>query len=361
LKTKEERNMTGIPKKMKALVLTAPGEFEIGEVDTPKPGPHETLVRVGAVAICGSDPGVVEGVKFKGLWPPGYPFIPGHEWAGTVEQLGENATRFKVGDRVAAEAHKGCGYCRNCMIGRYNLCENYGNMETGHRHYGFTTQGGYAEYVVASENAIHHIGDMPFDEATNVDTAGTALHSVKRGRVAPGEDICVFGPGAIGLLCFQFGLAAGAARGFVVGRRHRLALAKEMGAIPIDYEQFDDPVEEIKRQTDGKGVDVAIDCAGKPKTVQQCLAVVKKGGRVVITGFPGNVDLDTTDVVMREIDVLGVRADPNTAEELIPLINNGAIKIKPMITHHFPLEKFGNALETFTKKLDNAVKVIVEP
>jgi L-iditol 2-dehydrogenase len=108
-------------------------------------------------------------------------------------------------------------------------------------------------------------------------------------------------------------------------------------------------------------VDVAIDCAGAPKTVQQCLAATKKGGRVVCTGFPGMVDFNITDVVMREIDVLGVRADPNTCEEVIPLINNGTIKIRPMLTHHFPLERFGEALETFIKKLDQAVKVIVEP
>jgi L-iditol 2-dehydrogenase len=352
--------MTQIPKNMKALVLTGPGTFEIRKVDTPAPGREETLVKVEAIAICGTDPAIVEGVKFKGLWPPGYPFIPGHEFAGTVVQLGEHAARFKVGDRVAAEAHKGCGFCRNCMIGRYNICENYGKLDKGHRHYGFTVPGGYAEYVAVSERSLHHIGDMPFDEATDVDTAATALQAVKRGRVSVGEDICVFGPGAIGLLCFQIGLASGAARGFVVGRKHRLALAKDLGAIPIDYERFEDPVAEIKRLTDGKGVDVAIDCAGKPKTVQQCLAAVKKGGRVVVTGFPGTFELNITDVVMREIDVLGVRADPNTAEEVIPLINTGVVKIKPMITHRFPLEKFGQALETFNGRLDNAIKVVIE-
>jgi len=346
---------------MKALVLTGPGQFEVREVDAPKPGPHEALAKVAAVAICGSDPAVVEGAKFKGLWPPGYPFIPGHEWSGVVVGLGEGTTGFKIGDRVAAEAHKGCGFCRNCMVGRYNLCENYGKPESGHRHYGFLVQGGYAEYVAVSDRAIHHIGDMPFDEATNVDTAATALHAVKRGRVSPGEDLCVFGPGAVGLLCFQFGLAMGAARGFVVGRRHRLALAEQMGAVPIDYEVFEDPVAEVRKRTNGKGVDVAIDCAGQAKTVQQCLAAVKKGGRVVLNGFSGNVELSVTDVVMREIDLLGVRADPNTAEEAIPLINNGSVKIRPMITHRFPLEKFGQALETFVKKLDNAVKVIIEP
>ncbi len=353
--------MSQLPKTMKALVLTGPGEFAIREVPTPVPGPQEALVKVGAIAICGTDPAIVEGVKFKGLWPPAYPFTPGHEWAGTVVATGDGAVRFKVGDRVAAEAHKGCGFCRNCMTGRYTLCENYGNVAAGHHHYGFTVPGGYAEYVVASERAIHHVGDMPFAVATNVDTAATALHAVKRGRVAAGEDICVFGPGAVGLLCFQLALAAGAARGFVVGRRHRLAMAQEMGAIAIDYEQFADPIAEIKRQTGGKGVDVAIDCAGKPETIQQCLAVVKKGGRVVNTGFSGNVEFNMTDMVMREIDVLGVRADPNTCEEVIPLINNGKIRIAPMITHRFPLEQFADALQTFNGRLDNAIKVVIEP
>ena len=353
--------MADIPQKMKAVVLTGPGEFEIKEVETPVPGPGEVLVKVGAIAICGSDPQVLEGVKFKGFWPPSYPFIMGHEWAGTVVKPGPEALRFKEGDRVAAEAHKGCGWCRNCMVGRYNLCENYGDMASGHRHYGFTTQGGYAEYAVASEKALHDIGDMPFDEATDIDTAGTSMQAVKRGRVSAGEDICVFGPGAIGLLCLQIGMACGAARGFMVGRRHRLALAEELGAIPIDYEKYEDPVEEIKKRTNGKGVDVAIDCAGSAKTVNQCLEATKKGGRVVLSGFAGVVDFNITDVVMREIDVLGVRADPNTCDEVIPLINNGAVKIKPMLTHHFPLDKFGEAMDTFTQKLDNAVKVIIEP
>ncbi len=353
--------MTDIPQTMKAVVLTKPGEFEIREVETPAPGPQEVLVKVGAIAMCGSDPAIVEGVKFKGLWPPGYPFIAGHEWAGGVVQTGPNCYQFKAGDRVAAEAHKGCGFCRNCLTGRYNICENYGKLDTGHRHYGFTTQGGYAEYVVASERSVHDIGDIPFDEATNVDTAATALQAIKRGRIAVGEDVCVFGPGAIGLLCFQVARASGAGRVFMVGRRHRLALAEQLGAIPIDYEKVEDPVEGLKQATGGRYVDVALDCAGTPKTVQQCLSSVKKGGRVVCTGFPGSLEFNITDVVMREIDILGVRADPNTCDEVIPLIQTGTLKIKPMISHHFPLEKFGDALETFSKKLDKAVKVIIEP
>ncbi len=350
-----------IPKKMKALILQDVGKFKIETIDVPQPADDEVLARVKAVAICGTDPKIVKGV-FKGLWPKSYPAIIGHEWAGEIVQTGRAVTRVKVGDRVAGEPHKGCGYCKMCMTGRYNLCENYGNLEAGHRHYGFTAPGAYAQYIACSEKTVHKIADsVTFEEATNVDTAGTALHGVKRARITPGEDVAVMGPGAVGLLSFQFARALGAGRVFVIGRKHRLQLAKQMGAIGIDYEQGD-PVKQVKDQTGGKGVEVAIECAGTVESVQQAVAMTRKGGRVVLNGFPpAPVELPITQIVMDEKDLLGVRADPNTCEEAIPLIASGAVKIKPMITHVFPLEEFEKALKIFSERLEGAVKVIVQP
>jgi len=346
---------------MKALILKGVDQFEIGEVDTPEPDEGEVLARVEAVAICGTDPKIIKGA-FKGLWPKSYPAIIGHEWAGVVVKVGKNAFGFKVGDRVAGEPHKGCGYCRNCMTGRYNICENYGNLESGHRHYGFTAPGAYAQYIACSIKTVHHIPDnISFEEATNVDTAATALHGVKRGRIIPGDDVAVFGPGAVGLLSFQFARAIGAGRVFVIGRRHRLELAEKMGAIGVDFEK-DDPVDRIKKFTGGKGVDVAIDCAGTVQSVQQAVAMTKKGGRIVMNGFPpAPVELPITQIVLDEKDLLGVRADPNTCEEAISLIANGTIKIKPMISHVFPLDQFEKALKVFSERLEGAIKVIIKP
>jgi L-iditol 2-dehydrogenase len=353
--------MEPVPKKMKALMLYDADKYQIETVDVPHPAEDEVLARVRAVAICGTDPKIVKGV-FKGLWPKSYPAIIGHEWAGEIVQTGRSVRRVQVGDRVAGEPHKGCGYCRNCMIGRYNLCENYGNLEAGHRHYGFTAPGAYAEYIVCSERTVHKIPpSITFEEGTNVDTAGTALHGVKRGKLLPGEDVAVIGPGAVGLLSFQFAKALGAGRVFVIGRKHRLQLAREMGAIGVDYEQGD-PVTQVKDQTGGKGVDMAIDCAGAAESVQQAVAMTKKGGRIVMNGFPPKpVELNITQIVMEEKDLLGVRADPNTCEEAIPLIASGAVKIKPMITHVFPLDEFERALQVFSGRLEGAVKVIVKP
>ena len=141
---------------MRALVLTSPGEFEIQTVAVPRPGPHEVLCKVGAVAICGSDPEIVRG-DLAGTWPPAYPFTPGHEWAGEVVADRPGVVDLAPGDRVAGQAHCGCGTCANCMEGRYTICENYGRPEAGHRHYGFITTGAYAQYAVLSVKSVNRM------------------------------------------------------------------------------------------------------------------------------------------------------------------------------------------------------------
>src|SRR6056297_3131207 len=109
-----QNNKTIVPDKMNALVLTSPGEFEVLETPVLHPGPGEVLCRIRAVAICGSDPEIIRG-DLAGIWPPEYPFTPGHEWAGEIAAVGPGVSKFSVGDRVAGEAHNGCGYCSNCL------------------------------------------------------------------------------------------------------------------------------------------------------------------------------------------------------------------------------------------------------
>src|SRR5436309_16059832 len=119
--TAVDRVAESIPVTMQALVLTGVRQFEIRELTTPQPGRNEVLCRVDSVAISGTDLHIVEG-RFPGRWPRSYPFTPGHEWSGTVVQLGDGADLFgwQLGDRVAGTSHAGCGFCRMCTIGRYN-------------------------------------------------------------------------------------------------------------------------------------------------------------------------------------------------------------------------------------------------
>ncbi len=353
-----------IPQRMRALVLTNPGEFEIQEVPVPVPGPYEVLCRVRGVAICGSDPEIIRG-DLAGSWPPSYPFTPGHEWAGEVVALGENVLNFETGDRVAGEPWKGCGYCINCLEGRYNLCENYGKQETGFRHYGFISPGAYAQYNVYS---IKSISKMPpqisFLEGALVDTAGVALHGLKLTGITPGGTVAIIGPGPIGLLAMRLARCMGAAKIIVVGRGSRLEAAGRLGAdLLIDFERVD-PVEAVRAAANGSGVNEAFECSGAKGTFNQAVRMVKAGGRVALLGVPEGEFMEPLPfkyICRNEIAIFASKADPNTKCKIISLISSGQLLVKDLITHTFPLEEFEKALDTFVNRRDGAVKVVIEP
>jgi L-iditol 2-dehydrogenase len=354
--------------KMNALVLTGPGSFEMREVPVPEANGDEVLCRVRAVAICGTDPKIVKGA-YAGMWPPSYPFIIGHEWAGEVVALGPGvaassrlAQNLAPGTRVAGEAHKGCGQCANCLAGHYTICENYGDLSAGHRHYGFTAQGAYAPYVLSCAKSLHALPDgLSFAEGAMLDTAGVALQGVRRGRVGVGDTVVVTGPGPVGNLTFQYARAAGAEKVIMVGRGARLALAECMGALPVDYES-EDVVERVRELSGGQGAEVVIECAGTKQACAWAVAMTKKGGRLVMNGLPAEpVEIPWAKIVLDEIDMLGVRANPNTSVPALALIATGAVQAAPILTHTFPLSSFGEALATFVERQDGAMKVVLEP
>ncbi len=344
-------------------MLTAPRLFEVRDVPRPEPGQNEVLCRVRAIAICGTDAEIVEG-GFAGRWPRSYPFIPGHEWSGEVVAAGSVAAQngFIPGTRVAGTSHSGCGHCRMCRIGRYNLCFNYGREDLGHRQYGHYTQGAYAEYVVHTIKSVFKIpDDMPFDTAALCDTASIALHSVKRPGIEPGDLVASVGSGGMGLLVAMCAKALGAARVMVVGGGKRLERARGLGFETADYRDGD-PVARVRQWSGGLGADVAVDSAGTRDSVAQAIGMVRKGGRVAFTGIPKEpTQVNFQKIVLEEIDLYGVRANRNTMEEVIPLMADGRIPAAKLITHHFPLRDFGEALRTFNERIDGAMKVIVEP
>jgi L-iditol 2-dehydrogenase len=353
-----------IPDMMRALVLPGPGEFEVREVPVPVPGPYEVLCRVRGVAICGSDPEILRG-DLAGNWPPAYPFIPGHEWAGEVVAVGDNVLDFKPGDRVAGEAHKGCGYCRNCMEGRYTICENYAKPETGHRHYGFITYGAYAQYNVYSIKSVSKMpSSVAFREGALVDTAGVVLHGMELTGITPGGSVVVIGPGPIGLIAMRMARILGAAQVIVVGRRSRLKAAGELGAdLLVDFEK-EDPVEAVRDATHGMGVHEAFECSGAAGTFNQAVRMVKKGGRVGLLGVPPDrvvEQLPFKYIVHNEIAIFGSRANPNVTRKIVHLIASGQLVVKDLITHVFPLDEFDIALDTFVNRREGAIKVVIEP
>jgi L-iditol 2-dehydrogenase len=347
---------------MDALVVRAPNAFAVEDVPVPEPGRLEVLCKVRAATICGTDPHIIQG-HYPGFWPKRWPFIPGHEWAGEVVALGQGAADFGFheGMRVAGTSHAGCGVCKACVEGRYNICENFGD-ERVHRQYGHYTQGAYAHYVVHSIKSVFPIPDsLSWDEAAMLDPTSIALHTVRRGKPRPGESAVVVGPGVMGLLVVQAAQALGCGRVLVVGRGERLRRAAELGAETIDFTQVD-PVTAVREATAGRGCEVALECSGDPAAVGQCVQMLRRGGRVAVIGIPLEpAALPLRDIVLDELEVVGVRAAAGDMPRAIELVQAGRIRLAPLITHRFRLRDYAEAYRVFTERVDGALKVIVYP
>jgi L-iditol 2-dehydrogenase len=354
-----------IPKTMKACVLTGPNAFEIrDDVPVPIPGQDEVLCQIGGVAICGSDPGVFDG-HLAGEWPPNYPFIAGHEWAGRVVAVGDNVTKFNIGDRVAGEAHKGCGHCRMCLEGRYTLCLNYGKPNEGHRHYGFTTFGAYAQYCVFHIKSCTALPDgISYKEAAMCDTGGVALHGVEIAGIIPGSTIAIIGPGPIGMMAMKLCMAMGAARIIIVGRGSRLESAYNLGCNDLVDFTKSDPVVAVRELTNGLGVDTCFECSGAKGSLSQAARMCRKGGCVVLLGVPYEERDESVPfkyIVHNEIMISGSRANPNVSWKLLNMIKNGRIYVKDLVTHTFSLDDMSKAMDTFVGRKENVMKVVIYP
>ena len=347
---------------MRALKVRAPNEFAVEDVPRPSPGPYEVLCKVRTVTICGTDPHIIQG-HFPGFWPQAWPLIPGHEWCGDVVELGEGAEDlgWQVGTRVAGTSHAPCGFCRKCVQGRYNLCENFGDDRLHHQ-YGHNTDGAYADYVVHSIRSVFPVPEGLSDaEAAMLDPAAIALHTVKRGGQTPGDTVAVVGPGVMGLLVAECARALGAGRVVVIGRGARLEKAAELGHETVDF-TAGDPVAALRDLTGGHGPEVVLECSGDAAALGQCVAMVRKGGRVAVIGIPHeHASVDLQRVVLDEIEIAGVRAAAGEMPEVIALVAAGRVRLGALITHTFALEEFADAYRTFTERAGGALKVVVSP
>ena len=354
-----------LPKTMKAAVLFGEGDMRlVNDYPVPEPGPGEVVIKVAACAICGTDPKIL-----AHGWPNHPPygeFIFGHEYAGTIAALGKGVTEFEIGDRVAVEPHKGCGICANCRDGLYTTCLNYGNIEKGHRHYGFSFNGGYAEYACNHINSVYKIpDDMPIDVSTLITTAATSLYGIRRiGGIQAGETVVVSGPGAIGLMGVVMARLLGAGAIILTGTRaERLDMGKQLGAdIGVNIRE-ENVVERIMALTKGVGADAVLECAGTTQAAVDAVEYAKKNGRVALVGiYKEPAPLNVNKIVQWNITVAGSKAEgERSMAQALSLLSRGAIDISPLVTHTFPLDQIHAAFETAEQRLEGAIKVVVKP
>lgn len=348
-----------LPEQMRALVLRGPDDWTLERVSTPDLDDVENVIcAVKAVSICGTDPKIFAG-HIDG-WPPDYPFIPGHEWAGEVVAVGDDVHRVAVGDRVFNETHHGCGYCDACRRGDYNLCENYGDFGAGHRQIGHTMDGAYAEYVSVPADTLHPLPDsISWPEGALLDVNGTAVHCAYRGNIEPGDTVAVFGTGTVGLLLVQNAKVLGASEVIAIGNPNRNTVAAELGADHTISYRDDDVIEQILAVTDGTGVDVSLEAAGVPSAFDQAVQVTRKGGTISADGIPNDdrIPFPMGELVLNQIELRGARAHANRAADSARLVAGGQVDVGRLLTHEFDFDEFEAAYETFTDRLDGAIKV----
>lgn len=359
---------TGIPKEMPAWVLFGPGDLRRVMKAVPTPASAEVLVRIEAVAICGTDLEILRNglpAMIEGEMPFNRQHVLGHEYVGTVAALGPDVDEFRVGDRVVVEIHAGCGRCERCRQGMYTSCLNYSYRGKGHRANGFTTDGAFTSYAVNHVNTLFPLPDhIPFDEATLIVTAGTALYGLDvLGGLIAGECLLVTGPGPIGLMGVACGKALGAEVILSGTRESRLQLGRALGADHAINVRERNVVEAVKELTHGQGVDLVLECSGAPEAINEVLYCTKRGGRICLAAFSREpAPFDAAHLVRNNIYLYGIRGEGRGAvKRALALMAQGKISGRPFITHHFTMDELPKALETAEKRLDDAIKVVVTP
>jgi L-iditol 2-dehydrogenase len=354
--------MTVAQSEMKALVLHAVGDARYETIPRREPGPGEVRVHVGFCGVCGSD---IPRTFVKGTYS--FPTVCGHEFAGTVDAVGDGVDQYRPGDRVAVFPLLWCGKCPACELGRYVQCYDYDYL-------GSRSDGAFAEYVVAPVRNLLPVPDgVTLEEAAMTEPASVALHAARRGGCTLGQTVAVFGAGPIGLMVAQWARAMGASQVAVFDiLPDKIELAKQLGFdLSYNSRQFD-PVKKIGELTGGQGAHVCIESAGVPATFLQATAATRRGGRMVILGNPAaDVTLPASlisQVMRREIDLVGTWNSEYSAagndddwRTTLQAMVDKTIDLLPLITHRVPLSRAFTALTMMKDGSEFYAKVLIQP
>ncbi|HEV7364402.1 MAG TPA: L-threonine 3-dehydrogenase [Gemmatimonadales bacterium] len=343
---------------MRALVKESPGPgIVLREVPVPPCGPSEVLIRVHHAGVCGTDLHIWE----WDTWASSrlkLPVIVGHEFAGEITQLGQEAGAaglLAVGDLVTAEGHVVCGHCLQCRLGDAHLC-----LRT--QIIGVDRAGAFADYIVMPASNVMKLDGIPTEIGAIMDPMGNAVHTVLEAEV-PGSTVLVLGCGPIG--CFAVGVARAAGASLVIASDYnprRLDLARAMGAHVVLNPGSDDVVARVREVTHGDGVDLVCEMSGHPSGHAQAFAAARMGGRVNLLGTPNRTtEVDfARDIIFKGLTLYGVtgRKMYRTWHQMQRFLRAGQLDPRPVITHRFPLECIGEAIQVI--KDGQAGKVILE-
>ncbi|MDR3138076.1 MAG: NAD(P)-dependent alcohol dehydrogenase [Treponema sp.] len=343
--------------KMKVAVMTGIGKMEFIEREIPQPKPHEVLVKLEYVGVCGSDLHYYENGRIGGfvVKPP---FVLGHEPGGIVEEVGSAVTRLKKGDKVALEPGKTCGHCEFCRSGRYNLCPEVVFFATP------PVDGVFQEYVA-------HEADLCFKLPENVSTLEGALieplavgfHAALTGEGRIGQAAAVTGSGCIGLVSMLALKALGVSRVYmtdVVDKR--LEKAKSLGADGVINAAAADPLKVLGELTGGKGLDLVIETTGTETAAAQGIGALKKGGTLVFVGYSktGMMNLPMGLALDKELTMKTIFRYRHIYPLAIDAVFRGKVDIKNIVTNIFDFDDIQNAMDQSVHNKAEIVKSVIK-
>ncbi len=346
---------------MKAVKWFGPRNMRLVEAAKPLPQAHEALVRVASVGVCGSDMHYYVDGRI-GTQVLTEPVILGHEYAGVVEAVGEHADAGLVGKRVAVEPGIPCQRCESCRRGHYNVCTKM--FFPG----GPGCDGSLCEYMAVHADFCFPIPDeMTAPVAAMIEPVAVAVHTVELARLQPGDTAAIFGLGPIGLLTAQVAKLMGVdvlygadLRGYRVeaGRRNGVDVAFEA----LGDARGEDVVERIMDETQGRGVDVAMDCTNTPEGLGLACRVARPAGRCVLTGISGHDEdpLPVGVVRRKELTLRWCRRFCHSFPTAIALVASGKIDVASLLTHSFALERTCDAFDLVADYRDNVLKASVD-
>ncbi|MGE8942198.1 NAD(P)-dependent alcohol dehydrogenase [Leptospira interrogans] len=355
--------------KMKAAIFVEPGRIVLDEKPIPDVGPLDALVRITTTTICGTDVHIL-----KGEYPVARGLTIGHEPVGVIEKLGSLVTGFREGQRVIAGAITPSGHSNACQCGhgaQDGPGTRHGWKPMGGWRFGNTIDGCQAEYVLVPD-AISNLSPVPdtlSDEQVLMcpDIMSTGFSGAERGEIKIGDAVAVFAQGPIGLCATAGARLLGASTIIAVDRvPERLAMAKRLGAHhTVDFSKVN-PVEEIMRLTDGRGVDVAIEALGTPATFEASLRVLRPGGTLSSLGVYSSdlkIPLDAFAAGLGDHRIITTLC-PGGKERmrrLMSVIASGQVDLSAMVTHRFKLDDIEAAYDLFANQRDGVFKVAITP
>ena len=336
--------------KMKVAVMLGIGKMGFEERDIPKVKDNEVLVKLEYVGICGSDLHYYE-TGAIGDYVVKPPFVLGHEPGGTVVEVGKDVKNLKVGDRVALEPGKTCGHCEFCKTGNYNLCPDVVFFATP------PVDGVFQEYVTHEAGLCFKLPDnVSTMEGALIEPLAVGFHAAMQGGARAGQTAVVMGAGCIGLVTMMALKAMGVSKVYVIDiMEKRLQKALELGADGIINGAQADVVEEVRKLTDGKGCDLAVETAGTQVTT------VQKGATIVLVGYSksGEMTLPMSLALDKELTFKTVFRYRHIYPMAIEAVAAGKVDLKGIVTDIFELDEAQKAMDYSVNNKADIVKAVI--